>query len=195
LGFSRQLVGGTVSIPLFLTSHQLNHIILCGPNYFSASSPGTRTCNTQKGQSLNPLNGLVEITMQKEKPKKLKIMIIEDEEDILILYKDFISIMGHEIVCASLHANNIMPDFEKNLPDICLIDYKIPGHKSGMDAAIEILTKYPLTPIIFITAYYRFQNEIINNAFFKDKNIRVLIKPVRLTEIEKVILDLVAHKP
>jgi len=52
-----------------------------------------------------------------------------------------------------------------------------------------------LTPIIFITAYEQFQKEIVNNAFFKDKNIHVLIKPVRLTEIEKVILDLVAHKP
>jgi two-component SAPR family response regulator len=135
------------------------------------------------------------MVIQKDKPKKLKIMIIEDEEDILILYRDFLKITGHEIVCASLHANNIMSDFEKNLPDICLIDYKIPGHKSGIDAAIEILTKYPLTPIIFITAYDQFQKEIVNNAFFKYKNIRVLLKPVRLTVIERVILDLVGHKP
>jgi len=134
------------------------------------------------------------MVIQNEKPKKLKIMIIEDEEDILILYNDFLSVLGHEIVCNSLHANNIMSDFEKNLPDICLMDYKIPGHKSGMDAAIEILTKYPLTPIIFITAYDQFQKEIANDAFFKDKNIRVLIKPVRLTEIEKVIVDLIAEK-
>jgi|SRR5688500_5954980 len=143
---------------------------------------------------MNLSNSLVEMVIQNEKPKKLKIMIIEDEEDILILYKDFLSVLGHEIVCNSLHANNIMSDFEKNLPDICLMDYKIPGHKSGMDAAIEILTKYPLTPIIFITAYDQFQKEIANDAFFKDKNIRVLIKPVRLTEIEKVIVDLIAEK-
>jgi DNA-binding NtrC family response regulator len=150
---------------------------------------------THEVQSVNPLDGLVDIAMEKEKPKKLKIMIIEDEEDILILYKDFISIMGHETVCGSLHANNVISDFDKNLPDICLIDYKIPGHKSGMDAAVEILTKYPLTPILFITAYDQFQKEIVNNAFFMDKNVRVLIKPVRLSEIEKVILELVAHKP
>jgi CheY-like chemotaxis protein len=143
---------------------------------------------------MNLSNSLVEMVIQNEKPKKLKIMIIEDEEDILILYKDFLSVLGHEIVCNSLHANNIMSDFEKNLPDICLMDYKIPGHKSGMDAAIEILTKYPLTPIIFITAYDQFQKEIANDAFFKDKNIRVLIKPVRLTEIEKVIVDLITEK-
>jgi len=121
-------------------------------------------------------------------------MIIEDEEDILILYRDFLNVLGHEIVCNSLDANNIMSDFEKYSPDICLIDYKIPGHKSGKDAAIEILTKYPLTPIIFITAYDQFEKEIADNTFFKDKNTRVLIKPVRLTEIEKVIIDLIAKK-
>jgi DNA-binding LytR/AlgR family response regulator len=141
-----------------------------------------------------PVNSLVEMVIQNEKPKKLKIMIIEDEEDILILYSDFLRVLDHEIVCNSLHANHIMSDFEKYVPDICLIDYKIPGHKSGMDAAIEILTKYPLTPIMFITAYDQFQKEINDNAFFKDKNIRILIKPVRLTEIEKIILELTAEK-
>src|SRR5688500_1513880 len=139
---------------------------------------------------MNLSNSLVEMVIQNEKPKKLKIMIIEDDEDILILYSDFLRVLGHEIVCNSLHANNTMSDFEKYLPDICVMDYKIPGHKSGKDAAIEILTKYPLTPIIFITAYDQFQKEIANDVFFKDKIIRVLIKPIRLTEIEKVIVDL-----
>lgn len=97
---------------------------------------------------MNLSNSLVEMVIQNEKPKKLKIMIIEDEEDILILYRDFLRVLGHEIVCNSLHANNTMSDFEKYLPDICVMDYKIPGRKSGKDAAIEILTKYPLTPII-----------------------------------------------
>jgi DNA-binding NtrC family response regulator len=154
---------------LFLPSISLNHFILCRANYF----------------------GLVGLVTQNEKPKKLKIMIIEDEEDILILYRDFLRVIGHEIVCGS-HADNIMSDFEKNLPDVCLMDYKIPGHKSGRDAATEILIKYPLTPIIFITGYEQLRKEIANNAFFKDKNIHVLIKPVRLSGIEKVILDLVA---
>jgi len=33
--------------------------------------------------------------MEKINKRKLKIMIIEDEEDILILYKDFLSGKGH----------------------------------------------------------------------------------------------------
>jgi len=140
--------------------------------------------------SLIPLDGWMEIIMHKEEPKKLKIMIIEDEEDLLILYRDFLGIIGHEIVCGSLHANNIMSDFDKNLPDICLIDYRIPGHKSGLDAAVEILRKHPSTPIIFITGDEQLQRILNNNNFFKDKKVRVLIKPIRLSTIEKVILDL-----
>ena len=50
------------------------------------------------------------MVIQKEKPKKLKIMIIEDEEDILILYRDFLRVIGHEIVCGSQHADNIMSE-------------------------------------------------------------------------------------
>jgi DNA-binding NtrC family response regulator len=131
------------------------------------------------------------MVMDEQNIRKLKIMIIEDEEDILILYKDYLNSRGHDVVCSSLNANNIMADFEKNLPDISLIDYRLLGHKSGIDAAIEILTKYPLSPILFITAYEPFRKEILNNPFFEDKSIDVLIKPVRLNEIEKVMLNLV----
>ena len=35
--------------------------------------------------------------MSQPNNKKLKIMILEDEEDILILYKDFLVGKGHEI--------------------------------------------------------------------------------------------------
>ena len=35
--------------------------------------------------------------MSQPNNKKLKIMILEDEEDILILYKDFLAGKGHEI--------------------------------------------------------------------------------------------------
>jgi DNA-binding NtrC family response regulator len=129
--------------------------------------------------------------MHEQNIGKLKIMIIEDEEDILILYTHYLPNRGHDVVCSSLNANNIMADFDKNLPDICLMDYKLPGHTSGVNAAIEILTKYPLSPILFITAYEPLRKEIFNNPFFKDKNIDVLIKPVRLNEIEKVMLNLV----
>ena len=66
------------------------------------------------------------------------------------------------------------------------------GHKNGIEAAIEILTKYPLFPILFISAYEQLQEDILNYSRFKDKKITILFKPVFLKEIEENILKLVA---
>jgi len=129
--------------------------------------------------------------MGEENNRKLKIMIIEDEEDILTLYKDYLTNKGHDIVCTSLNANNIISDFDRILPDISLIDHRLPGSRSGLEAAIEILTKYPLYPVLFITGFDPLRKEILNNPFFKDKKFSVLIKPVLLKEIEINLLKLV----
>jgi DNA-binding NtrC family response regulator len=132
--------------------------------------------------------------MRNENKKKLKVLIIEDEQDILTLLRDYLSGQGHEVVSCYLNADNIMKDFEKNKPDICLIDIILPGDKNGIDAAIEILNKYPSMPILFITAHDSMQEELFNNPLLQDKHIRVLIKPVKLLEFEVAVLDIVKKR-
>jgi DNA-binding LytR/AlgR family response regulator len=130
------------------------------------------------------------IEMSEEK-SRLRISIIEDEQDNLIIYKDFLIGRGHEIVSISLNAENVLHNFVKNSPDIFLLDYRIPGNKSGIDVAIEILTVYPLFPILFISAYDNLRNDMLNYTIFRDKKIDILTKPVHLEEIEKAMLKLV----
>jgi hypothetical protein len=45
-------------------------------------------------------------------------------------------------------------------------------------------------PIVFLTAFEHVDAEISKNTVFRDKNIGVLIKPVKLVEIENLIPDL-----
>jgi DNA-binding NtrC family response regulator len=123
--------------------------------------------------------------------RKLKVMIIEDEQDILVLLRDYLSGQGHEVVSCYLDANNILTDFNKNQPDICLIDYKLPGNKNGIEAAIEILNKYPSMPILFITAHESIEEEFSKYPMLQDKNIQVLVKPVKLLQFEIAIFDIV----
>ena len=118
-------------------------------------------------------------------------MVIEDEEDILTLYKDYLTLRGHEVTCSLLNANNIMSNFDENCPDIALMDYRMTGHKNGIDAAIEILTEYPQFPILFVTAYELLRKDILSYPIFNDKNIRILMKPVLLQEIGEALLTLV----
>lgn len=122
---------------------------------------------------------------------RLKIAIIEDEEDILTLYKDFLINRGHEVISSLLNADNIISNFIRNLPDIVIMDYRMDGHKNGIDAAIEILTKYPLFPILFITGYEVLHRDILNYSIFEGKKISILTKPVFLKEIEDALLNLV----
>ncbi|MGI0033746.1 MAG: response regulator [Nitrososphaeraceae archaeon] len=128
--------------------------------------------------------------MSNFKKKKLKVTIVEDEEDLLTLYREYLVSLGHDIVSSYLSANNVMAEFDKKFPDICLIDYRFSGKTNGLDAAVKILEKYPSMPIMFITGYQLLNKEIEKIPILEDKKIQVLVKPVMLREIEKTMLKL-----
>ena len=118
-------------------------------------------------------------------------MIVEDDEDILTLYSDYLSKRGYHVIARYTKGNNIQTDLERHSPDIYLINSKLPGNKTGMEVATEILDIYPSAPILFITADYSQPEEIQKNPKLRDKKVDVLLKPVKLMEIEHSILNLV----
>ena len=61
--------------------------------------------------------------MAKKEKRQLSIMIIEDEQDILLLYKDYLLSRGHKVLATSTTANEIMSDYDRIRPDIAIIDY------------------------------------------------------------------------
>jgi DNA-binding response OmpR family regulator len=127
-----------------------------------------------------------------ERPKKpLKIMIVEDDEDILTLYTDYLSRKGYHVIARYSKGNDIKTDLERHSPDVYLINSKLPGKKTGTEVATEILDVYPSAPILFITADYRQPEQIEKNPKFRDKKVDVLVKPVKLSEIEYSIIELV----
>jgi DNA-binding response OmpR family regulator len=125
---------------------------------------------------------------------KLKIMVVNDEEDILRLYSDYFSKRGHQVLKTYLIADNLMDDIERETPNMYVIDHKLPGTKNGLDLAAEILLKYPLAPILFVTANQYLESELLKHRIFDGKKIKVLLKPARLQQIENYILDLTREK-
>jgi DNA-binding NtrC family response regulator len=122
--------------------------------------------------------------------KKLKVMIVEDEEDILILYKDFLSGHGHDVTTINLDGDIMIEEIDEAKCEIYLIDYRLPGNKNGIDIAIQILDEFPSAPILFITAYENLHKEISKNPIFHGKNVDVLLKPVKLDKIESTMVSL-----
>lgn len=132
--------------------------------------------------------------MTKREKKQFNIMIIEDEQDILLLYKDYLLSRGHKIVATSTTANEILSDYDRIQPDVAIIDYKLPNDKNGIDAAIQILDKYPSAAILIVTAYETVRKEIAKRSLFDNKRVEVLIKPLRLSQLETSIVDIVNKK-
>jgi DNA-binding NtrC family response regulator len=132
--------------------------------------------------------------MTKRVKKQFNIMIIEDEQDILLLYKDYLLSRGHKIVATSTTAHEILSDYDRIQPDVAIIDYKLPNNKNGIDAAIQILDKYPSAAILIVTAYETVKKEIAKRSLFDNKRVEVLIKPLRLAQLETSIVDIVSKK-
>ena len=118
------------------------------------------------------------------------IMIIEDEEDILLVYRDFLEKRGYTIEVSAPTANDIMRDYDAYQPDLVILDYRLPGSMNGLKAAERILRKDDSARILMITAHENVRAELEENKFFKGKSISVLIKPVQLASLARVIADL-----
>ena len=132
--------------------------------------------------------------MAKKEKKHLSIMIIEDEQDVLLLYKDYLLSRGHNVVATSTTANEILSDYDRIRPDVAIIDYKLPSDKNGLDAALQILNKYPSAAILIVTAYETVTKEITKIPLLDNKRVEVLIKPLRLAQLENSIIDIANRK-
>jgi DNA-binding NarL/FixJ family response regulator len=94
------------------------------------------------------------------------------------------------VIVSSTTADEVLVDYEKYAPDIVIIDYKLPGKKNGIQAAKEILIKYPSARVLIITAYESVKDELKKDEFFKAKKAEVLIKPIRLAHLADTIVNI-----
>jgi DNA-binding NtrC family response regulator len=118
-------------------------------------------------------------------------MIIEDEQDLLNLYKDFLINKGYYISVTNTTASNIMSDYEEFKPDLVILDYKLPDGKNGLEAANEIFDRYPFASILIISAYDTVKQAFNAEKRFTAKNIKLLIKPFKLTKLNELTIELV----
>jgi DNA-binding response OmpR family regulator len=120
----------------------------------------------------------------------MQVMIIEDEQDILLLYRDYLEKKGHSVVVTSTIADEALLDYKMYVPDLVIIDYKLPGKIDGIKAAKEILLQNQSARILLVTAFESIKKQIESDEFFLGKKIRFLLKPVRLPDLSKAILEM-----
>jgi len=110
----------------------------------------------------------------------VKILIVEDEAIVAVNVKSILAEFGYETVGISVTADDAVKMAEELKPDIILMDIKLRGEKTGVDAAREIRKKSDIT-IIFLTAYSDI--ELLKNA--EDTGpVAYMVKPLQKNKLE-----------
>ena|SRR5215831_3966557 len=116
-----------------------------------------------------------------------RVMIIEDELDLLILYKDYLRKKGCDVMATSTTAEEILFDYKSYRPDFLIMDYKLPGSKNGLQAAKEVFLTDAKAKIIILTAFDKVKYEMQADRYFQDKNIKVILKPIQMSQLKALV--------
>ncbi len=123
--------------------------------------------------------------MQLEKLKDIKVLFVEDEQELSSLLKDAI---GEYFYSFSIANNGLegLEKFETINPDIVISDINMP-QMDGLEMAGILRKNYPELPIIILSAFD--QTEYLLNAI--DVNvIKYLIKPFDPEELLEYIISI-----
>jgi len=81
----------------------------------------------------------------------MKILIVDDDQNILRLYKEELEEEGYVIVTAS-NGQEAMEQFEREVPDLVTLDILLPD-VDGIKLLRQMKEKRPRLPVIMSTAY------------------------------------------
>lgn len=116
--------------------------------------------------------------------KKVKILVIDDEPDVVVFLEKFLSLRGYEIVNA-YSGEEALTILESESVDLVLLDIVMHGIDGAAVAKI-INEKYPQVKILIVTAYPEAGNRIIKSARIEG----LFIKPHGLEELYNEIIRL-----
>ena len=85
--------------------------------------------------------------------KIARIIIVDDEKDIVRLFEEVLNWEGHQIIAKASNGEEAIEAFKSavNPPDIILMDHRMPI-KDGLSATEEILSANKNVKIVFVSA-------------------------------------------
>ncbi len=91
-----------------------------------------------------------------------RILIVDDEANLRLLYRKELEEEGHEVLEAATAEEGIRA-FERSAPDLVVLDIRMPG-MNGLEAMARILDRDRRIPIILHTAYDSYRDDFTSWA-------------------------------
>ena len=95
--------------------------------------------------------------MQKKKLMK-KILLVDNEENIQIVYREEFENDGYHVVSA-LNGEEGLKKFSEEKPDIVILDIHMPGI-GGVEVLRKMKMLEPAVPVILSSAYQEFKSDL-----------------------------------
>ncbi|MBU0681359.1 MAG: response regulator [Proteobacteria bacterium] len=105
-----------------------------------------------------------------------KILLVDDEESIHLLYRDELEDEGYEVHSA-LSGDEALNTLEILKPDLVILDINMPG-LNGIDTLRSMKEKMPDMPVILSSAYHEFKQDLASWA-----SDDYIVKSADLTEL------------
>jgi len=90
---------------------------------------------------------------------KGKILVVDDEYHIRLLYQEELQVEGYDVVTSD-GSENILEVLSREKPQVVVLDIKLEGNRSGLDLLQEIRSQDQSIPTILCTAYDSFQHDL-----------------------------------
>ena len=127
----------------------------------------------------------------------MDVLLIEDDLDDIELLQETLKVNGVRYNLTTLKDGSEAVEFIRNppgVPDIIILDYKLPDNKNGIEAAVKIFTTYPSAAILIVTAYDTVKEDVLRHSIFEGKRFAILLKPIKLARLENAIFDILKSK-
>ncbi len=113
----------------------------------------------------------------------IRILVVEDDENIAETLSDMLDMLGHQVVEVVNSVDAALDALNSKEVDLALVDIQLSGHKSGIDLAKE-LTMYHNIPYVFTSAFA--DSDIIKEAS-EQNPYGYLVKPYGRKDINAAI--------
>ena len=118
---------------------------------------------------------------------KKKILIVEDEEGLRLLYEEELKAEGYEVLTAQ-NGREAIRQLEEGKPDLIILDIVMPV-MDGMETLGRIVGKERKIPIILNSSYSGYQKDFMSWAADA-----YVTKSIDLTELKDKIRELLEKK-
>ena len=114
----------------------------------------------------------------------VKILIVDDEEDVRDLLKDMLELEGY-ITCTAVDGKEGLQHYNKFRPDLVITDIKMPV-MDGIEFVKNLQTISQEVKVVFITGFDRYENKV-KNELMKDSHYKFVKKPFNIIDILSVV--------